>query len=142
MTTTGRLIAAARKYVGTRYLHGGRTADGMDCLGPIVTGARDVGILVLDAEDGYGLITGEALLARLRNQPSFEEVPPRECGPGCVAVFWLDPDTREPQHVALVADGGVRMIHCWTHAGRVAEHDLTPAWRRRMTHCFKLRGGR
>lgn len=61
-------VAEAKKLVGTKYLHQGRTVNGVDCLGLVVLPAIACGLKVIDCTVYPKLGAGPQLLAALEEQ--------------------------------------------------------------------------
>lgn len=57
---------------------------------------------------------------------------------GRVGVFWLDPGSRIPQHVAVFTSRG--MVHCYDHIGKVVEHGYVSYWKARLISIFRCNG--
>lgn len=47
------LVESARKYLGTKFVHQGRTSHGLDCVGLGMKAFRDCGVILKDFR-GYG----------------------------------------------------------------------------------------
>jgi cell wall-associated NlpC family hydrolase len=130
--TPERIIAAASAYVGTRWHHQGRSTAGVDCIGLLVLTARDLGLPVAD-ETGYSRQpSGHQLQAAL----AAHLTPIAEPEPGAVLLMRFD---RDPQHVALMADGG-DIIHAYATARRVVRHRLDDTWARRIVAVYRFHG--
>lgn len=131
MATRQEIVAAARRYLGVRWVHQGRTARGLDCLGLVIRTAQDVGLTREDFTAYARIPDGGRLLAELRKrlQPA-----PRP-QPGDVLVMRFD---RWPIHVALCTDVGA--IHAAAQFRRVVEHRLDAQWQARVCGAFTLPG--
>lgn len=136
------LVAAARKYLGVRFRHRGRSAKGLDCAGLGWIAYRDCGVELEDFrlygrephEDGLvrrltGLL-GEPVLVAPVTQGDLQ--------PGDVIVFRF---VKEPHHVGLVSDypygGALGVIHADGEQECVVEHRLAPDHIARITHVFR-----
>jgi cell wall-associated NlpC family hydrolase len=135
------LVAAARRHLGVRFRHRGRSPRGLDCAGLAWLAYHDCGVTLPDfrlygtepAEDGLVRHMIAAVGAPLYVGP----VPPAALRPGDVAVFRFE---IEPHHVALLGDyrfGGLSVIHACGHNGRVIEQRLTDDMTQRITHVFR-----
>jgi len=134
----GKLVDAARGYLGVKWRHRGRSRNGLDCAGLGVLAYRDCGVelpdYVLYGREPYndGLI--RYLVAAL-GDPVDEPLQD-----GDVIVLRFD---REPHHVAIVAEvlygdaNALNIIHAEGHAGRVLEQRMDDAVARRITHIFR-----
>jgi hypothetical protein len=120
------VVAAARKYVGVRWHHMGRSTEGLDCAGLLICVARDLGIVPKDFDvpnyrmrpDGHSLLS----LCDLHLEPT------EKLEIGGVAVIAVE---RYPQHLGIVGDyrhGGFSLIHACNARSvqppRVIEHRL------------------
>ena len=130
--TPDTIIAAASAYLGTRWHHQGRSTAGVDCLGLIVLTARDCGIPVAD-QFGYSRQPdGKQLRAELDAQ--LQRIAEPE--PGAVLLMRFE---QNPQHVALMADGG-DIIHAYATARKVVRHRLDDLWSRRIVAVYRFPG--
>lgn len=132
-----RLDVAARAYLGTPFLHQGRDpAVGIDCVGLVACAVRDCGLSELLPHDftGYARNPGRGELER-RLRVAFGESAPEPC-PGDVVSIDFKGQTR---HVAIVGQDGSRLtlIHTASNVGRVVEHGLSDAWRKRITGIYR-----
>lgn len=113
------LVEAARKYIGVKFQHQGRTRRGCDCLGLVVMSMRDIGMAPNDRTDyNHKLVENELLNGVLEHckQNELPEV-------GCLALFELE-ETHQ-QHVAIVtAINPVYIIHAYAPVKAVCEHRL------------------
>lgn len=125
----GRIVAAARAYLGVPFLHQGRSRLGLDCGGLLIAVARDLDIDIV--EPGvYSMSPDPALVAQAlaRNCIRVADVQP-----GDALLFSF---AGEPRHVGLATDIGV--IHAWAGPGKVVEHRLDAAWRRRLKSTWRI----
>ena len=135
----GRVVAAARAWIGTPYRHQASLIGvGCDCLGLVrgvwraIIGAEpeDVPAYAPDwAEAG----AGEPLIAA--GQRHFMAVPLADLAAGDVLVFrWREGVAAKHLGIATAPD---RMVHA--HDGAcVCEVALVPAWRRRLVAVFRF----
>lgn len=136
-----KIVSCARKYIGVRFRHRGRSERGLDCAGLAWIAYRDAGTELKDFRlygpepHDNGLVKHiEAALGS-----PFAIAPVRESNimVGDVVVLRFEV---EPHHVAIVADyiyGGFSIIHADGHCGRVIETRLTQDMVRRITHIFR-----
>lgn len=136
-----QLVAAARKYVGTRFRHRGRSPNALDCVGLGWRAFMDCGIELPDfrlygrepASDGLVKHMSTALGEPILTAP----VRAFSLRVGDIIVIRF---SIEPHHVALVSDypfGGLAVIHTDGHTGRVVEHRLPEDWVKRITHVYR-----
>lgn len=126
------LINAARAYLGKPFRHQGRGPDYFDCVGLLVTAARDCGLEVVD-RTGYPMDPNGELVPALRE--NLEPITGKP-EPGDVLLMRF---AKEPQHVGLWT--GSTVIHCYSSVGRVVEHSLSGKWARRVVSVWRFREG-
>ncbi len=129
MATPLEFVAAARAYIGTPFVHQGRSRHGLDCVGLVVCAARDAGLSLVDRMD-YSPDPGSLLIKELVLQ--LVEVPDKQ--PGDVLLMRFQ---GEPQHSAVLA--GDTVIHGYATVGKVVEHRLDAKWQRRIVSVYRLR---
>ena len=131
------VVAAARGWIGTPYLHQASVRGvGCDCLGLLrgvwreVLGAEPEAVppYSMDWAEPQGL---EVLLGAARRH--LGEKPVAGAAPGDVLVFRMRSGA-VAKHVGIVA-GPAAFIHSFSGHG-VVESALTDAWRRRVAACF------
>lgn len=131
-----KLVDSARKYIGVKFRHAGRSSAGLDCAGLGWLAFSDLGIDLPDVR-GYGrepfkngLMQGleAALGAPIASDPQ----------PGDVVVMRFD---RDPHHIALIANAPygkeLTMIHADSTHGKVVEHRLSDDWRNRIVAVYR-----
>lgn len=135
MITAAAITACARRQLGVPFKHQGRLPGmALDCVGLVVVVFGQLGVEITD-QSGYsrsphaGLLESHALA-----QAAFVSVPVNRYREGDVLLFRFFKAT---QHAALVTDHGI--LHCCASPGRVVEHVLDEAWRKRITHAFRLK---
>jgi hypothetical protein len=113
------IVDAARKYLGVKFQHQGRTARGLDCLGLIVAAARDCGIVCNDRTDYSHRLDKDTLLNGILAHCYKVDNPVV----GCIALFELKPSMQ--QHCAIVTSiDPVYIIHAYAPIKMVVEHNL------------------
>jgi cell wall-associated NlpC family hydrolase len=131
MTTRADIVAEARKYLGTRWLHQGRASNGMDCLGLCLCVAHNLKLSDFESTD-YGRIPlGDKMRAVMDEH--MDRVVLYQ--PGDVLLMRFETD---PQHLAIVTDYG--MIHAYAQARKVVEHVLSDTWKSRIVAAYSFRG--
>ncbi|HCQ66327.1 MAG TPA: peptidase [Rhodobacteraceae bacterium] len=137
-----RIVAAARAWIGTPYVHQASCKGaGADCLG-LVRGVwrevfgREPLTLPAYTPDWSEASGDEALLAGAG--ALLEPVPPGARAPGDVIVFRMRPNA-VAKHLGLLAGTGAatRFIHAYSGHG-VVESPLTPPWARRIVAYFRF----
>jgi cell wall-associated NlpC family hydrolase len=122
------LILAARRYLGVRFVHRGRSATKLDCVGLVWRAYADCGV-ALPCPTDYGR-DPEALRFRIAVEDAL--------GPRVPSLAIGDVVTlrtkRHPHHLAIVTDHpeGLGLIHASGEHGRVVEHRLDPTYRARI----------
>lgn len=143
MTDAYALVAAARRLLGVRFAHQGRTRHGVDCLGLLLLAAEEANITLrgqramqLD-EHNYGTWpdTGylqQVLAGHLRPATGAMQA-------GDVLLLCIE---GRPQHLALVTDypgdGHWGMIHAYAAARKVVEHRLDASWQQAIHQRYRL----
>lgn len=132
--TAAAILAAARAELGTPFVHMGRRPGvALDCAGLIVQVAAALGVAHADV-DGYPRRPGNGLLeSTLDNQPALERVAAMQAGDILLMRFHGD-----PQHLGIFT--GENLIHAYQPVGKVCEHRLTAAWRRRVVRIYRFKG--
>lgn len=127
----------ARTYIGTRWVHQGRSRDGIDCAGLVVEVARTTHGNTFDVRDYAPQAQDETMLALCDRL--MDRVPNTEIQPGDVVVIRYD----NQRHMAIVGDypapGALSLIHASSKHGKVVEHRLDSVWRRLIMAAFRLR---
>lgn len=109
------LFNSALKYVGTKFLHQGRSIHGLDCLGLLIVSAMDVGIKFDDCLDYPELPNELKLRDELRRQLAISDKG---------EIHLIKCSARSPAvHIGLVCDG--RIVHSIRRFGVV--HTAVPA---------------
>ena len=138
--TPEMVIAEAREWLGTRYLHRQRTKGRFcDCVGLVIGVARrfDLGDYT---QTDYEKSPDPRRMGRdLKANLNIVERPGL---PHLADILWLIV-RHDPSHLAIVADyeyGGLSIIHAHSTAGRVVEHRLDDRWMARIHRVFRYRG--
>lgn len=137
------IVAAARGWIGTPYLHqASAKGAGADCLGLVRGVWRDVigpepetpPPYTPDwSEAGRDEVLWRAAARRLR------EIPVDGAGPGDVLLFRMRRGV-PAKHLAILSGSAAaepRMIHAYSGRG-VVENSLGPSWRRRVAAAFRF----
>lgn len=143
------LIAAARAWLGTRFLHQHSDKQaGCDCIGFVRGVAKDSGLVPLEQLS----LLPQTMFAYLGRpdgvqlqqgcEQYLKEVALAQAQPGDVVLIKFG---RHPQHMALLGDyvhGGLSMIHSLGPGGpgQVVEHRLDEAWRKRVVAAYAVPG--
>jgi cell wall-associated NlpC family hydrolase len=131
------VVAAARDWMGVRWVHQGRSRAGVDCIGLCSMTAQDVGAVVPDVTD-YGRYPNADRLREFLQEHCVERF--GEPSPGMLALMQF---TTEPRHLGFIVPyrhGGLALLHSMPSVGKVAEHRLDTRWRSRIVGLFDLPG--
>jgi NlpC/P60 family putative phage cell wall peptidase len=129
------IVAAARAYINTPWRHQARLKGvGVDCIGLLWCALRDAGIEVPDVADYARAPSGARLIQELESR--FMRVHSTWQLADVLAFTWGDAN---PWHVGLVSGlAPPKIIHSYSHLGKVTEMRLDPAWRRRVHSCWRV----
>ena len=125
MTSRAEVVAAARAWAGTPWIHQQRIKGvGVDCVGLVIGVGRELGLCAPDFDvNGYGRRPDGTLLAQCAQL--MRPIPRNAMQAGDVLVIATDSD---PCHMGIIADyrhGGLSLIHAAMGAScRVVEHRL------------------
>ena len=131
MTDSQAIIDAAREYLGTKFLHQGRSLRGIDCAGLIyLTGKR----LGLNIEDSgvYDPIPDPRLIDHVLKTQGVDDSERI----GSIGRFWV---TRKDRPVHLAFRSPVGLLHV-TYQFGVVEHTFTDKWRKRLVSWHRYKG--
>lgn len=118
---------AARGWIGTRWVHQGRTHAGVDCVGLVIVAARDLGIELPDIA-GYRRTPDPKKFVNFILEHSDPQPKPVV---GSVGIFR---DGNQPCHLAIFAEkhGQLSMIHAYAPRKVVMEEPFTHTWPNRL----------
>jgi len=134
--STDRVIAAARLWLGTPYVHQASVSGaGCDCLGLARGVWRDLHgpepVTPPPYTRDWGEAGGEEVLTKAARQ-FLLEIPLNEAGPGALILFRMARNA-PAKHCGIRSETGV--IHAYEGAG-VIEEPWSPMWARRATFAF------
>lgn len=117
------VIAEARNWIDTRWVHQGRSRAGIDCAGLLIMVGQSLG---LPSEDLLGYRRspdGRTFQQHIIGQTTFEAQP----RPGSIGMFR---EARFPTHTGIFAerDGQLTLIHAYMPYGRVLEEPFIHEW--------------
>lgn len=123
LTTREDVIAEARKWIGTRWVHQGRSEAGIDCAGLLIMIGQ---ALDLPSEDMLGYRRspdGRTFQAHIFGQT----LPASTPEPGCIGLFR---ETRFPTHTGIFAEqaGQLTLIHAYMPYRKVVEEPFIHEW--------------
>ncbi len=167
--TPPAVVAAARAYLGTPFVHVGRSALGVDCVGLLILAGKDAGLILPGYQTRlYSRVVNPAVLrAELVRflRPLAEDEPtavadvalfrcdgwaqhvglftePAEpVNSGQWSVASPDPPALTTDHCSPATEGGAgwAFIHTNSYLGRVVEHALDTTWSERLAERFRWR---
>ena len=149
MVTRAELVAEARMWVGTTFVHQHSAKGiGCDCMGLIRGIFLALGLAELDRlhlvppeQIAYGPVPDGVTLRR-GCESFLRPISLEDARPGDMMLFRFG---RDPQHTALLGDyvhGGLSLIHALgpSHPGKVVEHRLDDSWRRNIVAAYAIPG--
>ena len=127
-------VSEARRYIGARWSHRGRSLYAVDCIGIVVAAVRAGGVPFVDRLDYSRVPWRNGLEHELRVR--FGE-PVDDMRVGDIALVQFE-KKREPSHVGIITDGmhGLGLIHSTT-MDSVSEHDIDDYWLQRIVMVFR-----
>ena len=149
-TEAEALVAAARSWLGTPYVHQHRCRNvAVDCVGLIIGAGLEARVLPTWTPQewmpfaNYGRSPNPAHMTRAIEQ--FMEpldLAPDQPGPDAAVAFmgWRD---HLPMHLAIMAtapDGRRTMIHAFAYHGKVVEHGFDGEWPGRVVSWWRYPG--
>lgn len=143
MVSRAQVVAEARTWIGTRWLHQASLKGvGCDCIGLVAGVARELGIsgaaefFATPALRSYGRSPEPLLIAAC--DALLDAVPISDAEPGDVLVMKFE---TEPQHFGILsALDPPYMLHALAHARRVTEHRIDKVWGTRIVRAYRFRG--
>jgi NlpC/P60 family len=144
MTNAGDVIACARQFCGVRFMHQGRSAAGLDCLGLLIITARTLEVHFEDETvDTLDIPTygarPDTLLLKQKLDTHLTPIALSDVREGDIVVLKVD---GLPQHLALITDYPMQselgMIHAYAPARQVIEHRYDAQWRRQTYLAYRL----
>ena len=143
MATAKDVIAEARTWIDTPFLHQGRIKGrGADCVGLIIGVAHALNLTQWD----YVTYNRQPLPGKMKGllDEQMEKVDPKEMRPGDILYLAFT----QPQHLALLTFDNT-IIHINERIaprkrgelmGRCVEHILNDTWRHRIVGVYRYRG--
>lgn len=144
MSIRQRIVAEAREWIGTRFVHQHRAkGHGVDCVGLPIGVCRNLGLVPPDMDiEPYGEVPDSVSLLQVSDQ-YMRRIAVSSIQPGDLIVIRRE---RGPEHFGIVADyphGGLSLIHAFGTAdrkGRVVEHHLDAQTLARAVVAYVLPG--
>jgi len=135
VVTGADLVREARALIDVRWVHQGRHAEGVDCIGLVVLARAALGLKTLDVTDYAKRASDEAMLSYCRK--NMVTIRRDELRPGDILVMAFKKD----RHMAIVADyggGGLSIVHAHLPNKRVTENILDETFLVRVRGCFRM----
>ncbi len=133
------IVDKAREFLGTPFHHQGRLKGiGLDCIGLISEVAGELGMRNEHKANYPRHPDGKTLLAGLKG--NVERIEVDDAVPGDILVFWMDNNSKHPQHIGIKTDKG--LIHTCQSTGKVVEHCIDEKWAKRIVCAFKFPDGK
>jgi len=135
MTNVERFITEVRSYIGTPFVHAGRSkVTGVDCVGILVGAGKAVGIINYD-DVNYSSrsINSEYLVAQL--QRFSNQIPSDERVIGDILLFNV---RGRPTHTGVLVTP-TTFVHAYQTAGKVCETALEPHFIRSLNAVYRVR---
>lgn len=136
-----QVINEARQWLGTRFKHQGRLKQiGVDCAGLIVGTAQNCGYKNVEDIKDYGHSPDSfTFVNKVKEQ--MEQIEFKDIKVADVMFFAFE---TEPQHVSIVTSiNPLKMIHSFSVARKVVEHDVDEVWINRFKKsgslCFRFK---
>ena len=133
--TGAEIVSVARTFLGSRYVHQGRSRAGLDCIGLPVCVRAELGLPELDVS-GYARATTDAEMLNFC-RTYMAVVARSDLQPGDILVQM----NGTVRHMAVVADylhGGLSIIHAWLPRRRVVECRLDDHFMATVRGCFRF----
>lgn len=132
-TMREKIVEAARREIGTPFLHQGRQAGkGLDCIGIMCVACEYAGYPTHAREFKAYSREPDGVTLLQEMDRAFDRVDKRDLQPGDCAAFRIG---RHVRHLGIITPGPnkqLRMVHVRNDMGRAAEHDLDKSWMKRL----------
>lgn len=113
----------ARKWIGTRWVHQGRSKFGVDCAGMVILVGQALGLPAEDLQGYRRSPDGVVFRQHMFKQTTFEAQP----RPGSIAMFR---EAKYPTHTGIFGfkDDVLTIIHAHMPYGKVVEEPFIHEW--------------
>lgn len=135
MTAGQDVVAEARSFLGVRWLHQGRSRDGLDCAGLVVAVGTTCRGLDCPLPD-YPRASRDEQMLELAGQ-HLVAIDKADMRPGDVVVLAFE----KQRHMGLLGDypyGGLSLIHAYLPNRKVVEQRLDEVWAARIKQAFRF----
>lgn len=130
------VVRCARNWVGTPYLHQGRTRYGVDCLGLVLVVAHELGLSDYDTTGYTGHSGGKKMRDELRKRLDVIDID--RAKPGDVLHMAAG---RDPIHMAIISSvNPTYIIHATSDRKKVIEQRLDQAMVRTIRGAYHIPG--
>jgi cell wall-associated NlpC family hydrolase len=138
MATRAQIVEEARSYLGTKWVHQGRTRNGIDCAGLVVCVGNNLGLIAYDRNDYQRYPDGSAFLHFFTEGGGLQK-PVLSAKAGDIMVLR---EGAYPCHTSIVSEkrGQLYIIHSFIVRKQVVEEPLTGAWLAKRVACFQYPG--
>lgn len=134
MLNSNDIVTTARSWVGTPYLHQGRSRLGVDCGGLLVCVARELNLDIVEFSANYSMSPDPGFILNYIESNAYK-ISKTERQPGDIIHFSF---AGEPRHVGIASDVGV--IHSWAKPMKVVEHRIDSVWEKRIVNIYRYKG--
>lgn len=131
--TRATIVEAARRLVGTRFRHGGRSVEGVDCIGLLVVAYAAAGI-TLNAPNDYPR-RPQVRYAFSQATSFAERISAIDARPGDIVQMNYG---NMPVHFGILSDRGV--IHAAALNRKVVEHAMPKVGNGRAAAFWRVKG--
>lgn len=138
MPRRDEIVAAARVWLETPWMHQGRSSLGIDCAGLVIVVGNELGLLNYDTTSYQRRTQGRSFLDHFNANMRKKPIP--EAMIGDVLLFR---DAAFPCHSTIVADrqGARTIIHAHAQRRKVVEERIGQGdWLDRLVACFEFIG--
>lgn len=129
-------INELRKYLGVKFLHQGRTEDGIDCAGLVIVSAKKLGFDFYDVVI-YDRKPNQYEIIKSIEEAGLYQVRRNKIDVGDILLMSYDGNV---QHIAVVSEKNeesIYIIHAVTDR-EVIEHRLDKAWLSKVVMCYRF----
>lgn len=139
MATREEIVATARKWLGVRWKHQGRTVHGIDCVGLPAKVAHELGISQADYSNYPRSPIPSAFLEIFRRHLIEVRVAERQTGD---ILLLRDEKGRHLCHCGIQSekDGAPHLIHAFAGLRQVVEEPITREMALRIIYAFRYPG--
>ena len=139
MPGRSEIVAEARRWIGTRWRHQGRTSNGVDCVGLLARVGAALGCTSYDFV-AYQRRPGDSqTFLQHFHKAGCLEIPMNSARPGDILIFQ---DNQYPCHCGILSEkrGTTHFIHSHASWKKVVEQPLDATWTALRTHAFVMPG--